>query len=107
MASKTESPIEHPVHMSGQANTPLSLPPHALSGRAAMNELDADEYHGLRAAEAVVRLRDCGRNELDNRPGVLPFKILIHQIANAMILVEWPRRSPMTGWPLLISSRRF
>ncbi|KAI9872585.1 MAG: hypothetical protein M1830_001451 [Pleopsidium flavum] len=74
-------------HISGQANKPLSLPPHALSYRAVSNEIGANTQDGLTAAEAKSRLEEQGRNELDDGPGVQPVKILLRQVANAMMLV--------------------
>jgi magnesium-transporting ATPase (P-type) len=69
---------------------PLSGPAHALSHRAVAEELGADTANGLSAVEAKSRLERYGRNELDDGPGVQPFKILIHQVANAMMLVKPP-----------------
>ena len=37
-----------------------------------------------------IVLHTHGRNELDDGPGIQPVKILIYQIANAMILVCLP-----------------
>jgi magnesium-transporting ATPase (P-type) len=68
----------------------LSGPAHALSYGAVSEELGADTANGLSAAEAKSRLERYGRNELDDGPGVQPFKILIHQVANAMMLVKPP-----------------
>jgi Na+-exporting ATPase len=75
-------------HISGQANTPLSLPPHALSCEVFLAELAVNSEHGLSSHDADERLRIHGHNELDNGPGVQPLKILVKQIANAMILVK-------------------
>jgi len=74
-------------HMSGQANKPLSQPPHALSYDAVTNEIGANANDGLTSADAKSRLEEYGRNELDNGPGVQPVRILLRQVANAMILV--------------------
>lgn len=82
-----EKKIEPTAHVSGQANTPLSLPPHALSCSAFIEEIQAVPEDGLTDAEAKSRLEIHGTNELDDGPGVQPVKILIRQIANAMILV--------------------
>lgn len=75
-------------HVSGQANKPLSLPPHALHYRAVAEELGANVEDGLSEAEAKSRLEEYGRNELDDGPGVQPVKILVRQVANAMMLVS-------------------
>ncbi|KAL8984371.1 MAG: hypothetical protein Q9177_004717 [Variospora cf. flavescens] len=74
-------------HVSGQANKPLSLPAHALPYHAVSEELGANVQDGLTAADAKSRLEEYGRNELDDGPGVQPAKILVRQIANAMMLV--------------------
>lgn len=65
----------------------LSKPAHALERDAVVEQLKADPIHGLSAVEAKSRLEAHGRNELDDGPGVQPFKILLRQIANAMMLV--------------------
>lgn len=78
---------EAPQHVSGQANKPLSLPPHALSYDAVTREIGANAIDGLTSAEARLRLEEYGHNELDDGPGVQPLRILLRQAANAMILV--------------------
>ena len=75
-------------HVSGQANKPLSLPPHALSHHAVSTELGANTEIGLTDANVKSRLEEYGRNELDDGPGVQPIKILVRQVANAMMLVS-------------------
>ena len=77
--------------VSGQANKPLSRPAHALKYDDVVAEIGANALDGLTASEAATRLAEHGRNELDKGPGVSPTKILIRQVANAMILV---RQSP-------------
>ena len=79
---------ENRVHISGQANKPLSAPPHALPSDAFLDELKANVSDGLSSNDAKARLGEYGTNELDDGPGVQPVKILIRQIANAMILVN-------------------
>ncbi|CZR65832.1 probable ENA5-Plasma membrane P-type ATPase involved in Na+ and Li+ efflux [Phialocephala subalpina] len=81
MTTEEKGSIEH---VSGQANKPLSLPPHALACDVFISEL------ALSSDEANSRLQEFGNNELDDGPGVQPVKILIRQIANAMILVMAP-----------------
>lgn len=68
----------------------LSLPAHALSYEAVSEQIGADTENGLTADEATSRLEKYGRNQLDDGPGVQPVKILIHQVANAMMLVKPP-----------------
>ncbi|KAJ9616176.1 potassium/sodium efflux P-type ATPase, fungal-type [Exophiala oligosperma] len=65
----------------------LSKPAHALERHAIVEELNANSEDGLAVAEAKSRLEFYGRNELDDGPGVQPFKILLRQVANAMMLV--------------------
>jgi Na+-exporting ATPase len=79
------------IHVSGQANKPLSLPPHALTSEQFIEELNVHVDNGLTSAEAGTRLEEYGANSLDEGPGVQPVKILIKQIANAMILASIPR----------------
>lgn len=74
-------------HVSGQSNKPMSKPAHSLTFEEVQNELGASSIDGLSAHEAETRLQEFGNNELDNGPGVNPTKILIRQIANAMMLV--------------------
>lgn len=73
--------------MSGQANKPMSKPAHALDRDIVRNELNADVKQGLSGPEAQSRLQEYGNNELDDGPGVQPLKILLRQVANAMMLV--------------------
>ena len=76
--------------MPGQANKPMSKPAHALDRDTVRNELSADAKQGLSAGDAQSRLQEYGPNELEDGPGVQPFKILLRQIANAMMLVSAP-----------------
>lgn len=78
--------------MPGQANKPMSKPAHALDRDSVRNELNADAKQGLAASEAQSRLQEYGRNELEGGPGVQPFKILLRQVANAMMLVSVSKR---------------
>lgn len=66
----------------------LSKPAHSLKRDAIVEELKANSEDGLAVAEAKSRLETYGRNELDDGPGVQPFKILLRQVANAMMLVR-------------------
>ena len=85
MAPKKKS--DEPEHVSGQANKPLSAPPHALASDKFIEELAVNVEDGLTSAEAKTRLEEYGENSLDDGPGVQPVKILIKQVANAMMLV--------------------
>lgn len=71
----------------GQSNKPLSLPPHALPADTVVTELSANPDDGLDDQAAKSRLEEYGKNQLDDGPGVQPVKILIRQVANAMMLV--------------------
>ncbi|KAK5478902.1 P-type ATPase [Exophiala xenobiotica] len=74
-------------HVSGQSNKPLPKPAHALDGKAVVEGLHGNARDGLTKEDAQSRLNEFGRNELDEGPGVQPFKILLRQVANAMMLV--------------------
>lgn len=65
----------------------MSKPAHALERHVLIQELGADAENGFSKATASEKLKEFGRNELDDGPGVQPVKILIRQIANAMMLV--------------------
>ncbi|KAL8885038.1 MAG: hypothetical protein Q9192_006715 [Flavoplaca navasiana] len=82
-----KKPTDEEPHVSGQANKPISQPPHALPHATVTEELKANAEDGLTEQEAKARLDEYGRNELDDGPGVQPVKILIRQVANAMMLV--------------------
>jgi P-type Na+/K+ transporter len=73
--------------VSGQCNKPMSKPAHALDRETLVKELGADAENGYSKSQANDKLNEFGRNELDDGPGVQPIKILIRQVANAMMLV--------------------
>lgn len=85
-------------HVPGQSNQPMTKPAHALTYEEVARELEANLEDGLTNVEAQKRLAQYGRNELDDGPGVQPLNILIHQVANAMILV----RSPISIHPRIV-----
>ncbi|KAI9933990.1 hypothetical protein ASPWEDRAFT_48610 [Aspergillus wentii DTO 134E9] len=66
---------------------PLSQPAHSLTYEAILNELSVDSDEGLSSGEAKKRLEEHGPNELEGGEGVSIAKIIIRQIANAMMLV--------------------
>lgn len=66
----------------------MSKPAHALTFKQVLEELGVSGIDGLSEAEASKKLEEFGKNELDNGPGVNPAKILVRQIANAMMLVS-------------------
>ena len=74
-------------HVSGQSNKALSKPAHALDRDDLARQLEADIENGLTTVATKQKLEQYGRNELDDGPGVQPVKILIRQVANAMMLV--------------------
>ena len=76
------------AHQSGQSNEPISKPAHSLSFEDVLKELGGSGLAGLSDSDAEKRLADYGTNELDNGPGVNPAKILVRQIATAMMLVS-------------------
>ncbi|GES62962.1 sodium transport ATPase 5 [Aspergillus terreus] len=66
---------------------PLSQPAHSLPYDAVLRELSVDGEEGLSSAEAKKRLDVYGKNELEGGESVSLAKIVIRQIANAMMLV--------------------
>ena len=74
-------------HVSGQSNKPLSKPAHALKYNDVISEMKTNPEDGLTSAEAKERLGEYGNNQIGDQGGVNVGKILVRQIANAMILV--------------------
>lgn len=66
----------------------LSQPAHALRYEDVLRELAVDPDQGLTVGEAKRRLQHYGPNELEGGEGVSIVKIVIRQIANAMMLVS-------------------
>ncbi|PGG97223.1 potassium/sodium efflux P-type ATPase, fungal-type [Polytolypa hystricis UAMH7299] len=66
---------------------PLSLPAHCLTAEAAIRDLETHPDDGLTPDEAQRRLETYGLNQLEGGEGVSIVKILIRQVANAMMLV--------------------
>lgn len=76
---------------SGQGhNKPLSLPAHSLTIEDALRELETHCDGGISSTVAKNRLEEYGPNMLEEGEGVSVVKILIRQIANAMMLVKPP-----------------
>lgn len=69
---------------------PLSLPAHSLAFEDALRELETHPDEGISPAVAQSRLEEYGPNMLEEGEGVSVIKILIRQIANAMMLVKPP-----------------
>ncbi|KAH7202308.1 hypothetical protein DER44DRAFT_669624 [Fusarium oxysporum] len=78
---------EEKPHISGQANSPMTAPAHALTFEQVAQELNGNLDDGLTESEAKQRLETYGRNEFGEQEGVQPLKIFIGQIANALTLV--------------------
>ncbi|KAJ5946160.1 hypothetical protein N7454_002999 [Penicillium verhagenii] len=74
----TDNSISHPY---------LSSPPHHLTFEDVINELGSNSDDGLTTAEAKNRLEKYGENMLEGGEGVSFAKIIIRQIANAMMLI--------------------
>jgi magnesium-transporting ATPase (P-type) len=75
-------------HVSGQANTPMSKPAHALTFEEVASELGADIQNGLSSDEHKTRLEKYGRNEFGETEGVQPVRIFVGQLANALTMVS-------------------
>jgi Na+-exporting ATPase len=82
-----EKAQDKPAHVSGQSNTPISAPAHALTYEQVVEELKGDSTDGLSSDEAKRRLEEYGRNEFGDDKGVQPLRIFIAQIANALTFV--------------------
>ncbi|BCS21071.1 cation-translocating P-type ATPase [Aspergillus puulaauensis] len=66
---------------------PLSLPAYSLPYELVLQELGTRTDEGLTKDEAARRLQQYGPNKLDEGEGVSLLKILVRQVANAMMLV--------------------
>ena len=67
---------------------PLSRPAHSLSFEDVISELQTTSDDGLTSAEVKQRIEKYGENLLEGDEGVSLAKIVIRQIANAMMLVS-------------------
>jgi hypothetical protein len=74
----------------GSGGSPLSQPAHTLPCDVVISELGTRLDEGLSNDEAKHRLQQYGQNKLDDGEGVSILKILIRQVANAMMLVKGP-----------------
>lgn len=72
----------------GSGGSPLGRPAHSLTCEAVVKELNTGLDEGLTPDEASRRLQQYGPNKLDEGEGVSIIKILIRQVANAMMLVR-------------------
>ena len=87
-------PNEKPDSDLGSGGSPLSQPAHTLPYEAVIKELTTGIDEGLNPEEASCRLQQYGPNKLDEGEGVSVVKILIRQVANAMMLVRHHSLSP-------------
>ncbi|KAJ5722238.1 hypothetical protein N7488_000273 [Penicillium malachiteum] len=65
----------------------LSNPPHYLTFEDVINELGTNSDDGLTSNEAKQRLEKYGENMIEGGEGVSFAKIVIRQVANAMVLI--------------------
>lgn len=85
----------------GSGAAPLSHPAHTLPYDDVLTELQTKLDDGLTTDEANARLQKYGPNKLDEGEGVSMIKILVRQVANAMMLVKGPiffAYSPHISW---------
>jgi magnesium-transporting ATPase (P-type) len=68
----------------------LSQPAYCLSFEVVLKEIGTDIDEGLTKDEATRRLQQYGQNKLDEGESVSIIKILVRQVANAMMLVKRP-----------------
>jgi magnesium-transporting ATPase (P-type) len=68
----------------------LSQPAYCLPYEVVLKEIGTDIDEGLTKDEAARRLQQYGQNKLDEGEGVSIIKILVRQVANAMMLVKRP-----------------
>ena len=66
----------------------LSQPAHSLTFENIINELGTNSDDGLTTSEVKQRLEEYGENILEGDEGVSFAKIVIRQVANAMMLVS-------------------
>lgn len=74
----------------GSGASPLSRPAHSLPYDEVLSELQTKLDDGLTTEEAKARLEKYGPNKLDEGEGISMVKILVRQVANAMMLVKGP-----------------
>lgn len=90
----------------GSGGSPLSQPAHTLTWEAAIKELSTELEEGLTPDEASRRLQQYGPNKLDEGEGVSVVKILVRQVANAMMLVRHPLSSASIASEVLGNSMK-
>ena len=75
---------------SGSGAAPLPHPAHTLPYESVLKELNTNLDAGITTDEANRRLQQYGPNKLDEGEGISLLKILVRQVANAMMLVKGP-----------------
>ncbi|KAJ4349576.1 P-type ATPase [Didymosphaeria variabile] len=65
----------------------LEAPAHTLPFDDVLRKMAVNQESGLSDSEVKKRKDMYGLNQLDEGPGVQPFRILVHQVANALTLV--------------------
>ncbi|KAH8428449.1 P-type ATPase [Aspergillus melleus] len=81
---------DSPGVSAGVPGSPLSHPAHTLPYHVVIKELETRIDEGLSNEEAQRRLQEYGPNKLEEGEGVSIIKILVRQVANAMMLVKGP-----------------
>ncbi|KAI9925364.1 hypothetical protein MW887_006292 [Aspergillus wentii] len=76
----------------GSGGSPLHQPAHTLTFETVVKQLSTQIDDGLAPEEASRRLQQYGPNKLDEGEGVSVLKILVRQVANAMMLVKRPTK---------------
>jgi magnesium-transporting ATPase (P-type) len=71
-----------------EINDLLSKPAHSLPYDIVVQELGSQVDEGLSNDEAARRLQQYGPNKLEDGKGISVLKILVGQVANAMMLVK-------------------
>lgn len=66
----------------------LEVPAHTLPFEDVLQKLAVQQDSGLSDNDVKTRKDMYGANQLDEGPGVQPFRILVHQVANALTLVS-------------------
>lgn len=66
----------------------LEAPAHTLPFEDVLQKLEVQPDSGLSDSHVKTRKDMYGPNQLDEGPGVQPFRILVHQVANALTLVS-------------------
>ncbi|KAJ5397060.1 ATPase P-type K/Mg/Cd/Cu/Zn/Na/Ca/Na/H-transporter [Penicillium cosmopolitanum] len=78
---------KEPTPDQGSGGSPLTQPAHSVPYEVVIKVLSTEIDGGLAPDEASRRLEQYGPNKLDEGEGVSVVKILVRQVANAMMLV--------------------